>query len=301
MTTAYEPSRAAPLDDVMLAMDVVDTLRHQDSLVARELGEGEREADLLERLRKIYAAQGIEVPDRILHEGVAALREGRFAYTPPADSWSVRWARVYVRRGAYGRALLALLVVVAVVVVAYRAAVIAPREALVADLGRAQARVVEVAEVDAAVAQAEALGATGRAAMAARDLPTARTALADLEALVAELEAAYRLEIVARPNATTGVWRIPDANESARNYYLIVEAVDPDGRVIARPVRSEETGTTSTVRRWGVRVDEATFERVVADKQDDGIVQDYVFGEKRAGELEPTYRFATTGGAITSW
>ena len=301
MTTAFEPSRAAPLDDVMLAMDVVDTLRHQDSLVARELGEGEREADLIDRLRRLYATQGIEVPDRILHEGVAALREGRFAYTPPADSWSVRWARVYVRRAAYARALLALLVVVAVVVLAYRAVVVAPREALVADLGRAQARVVEVAEVDAAVERAEVLGASARAAVAARDLPTARTALAELEALVAELEVAYRLEIIARPNETTGVWRIPDANESARNYYLIVEAVDPDGRVLARPVRNEETGTTSVVRRWGMRVDEATFERVVADKQDDGIIQDYVFGEKRVGELEPTYRFATTGGAITSW
>ncbi len=301
MTTGFEPSRAAPLDDVMLAMDVVDTLRHQDTLVARELGEGEREAELLDRLRRLYAAQGIEVPDRILHEGVAALREGRFAYTPPADSWAVRWARVYVRRAAYGRALVALLVVVAVVVVAYRAVVVAPREALVADVVQAEARAVEVAEVDAAVVQAEALAATARAAVAARDLPAARTARDELEALVAELELAYRLEIVARPNETTGVWRIPDANESARNYYLIVEAVDADGRVLARPIRSEETGTTSVVRRWGLRVDEATFERVVADKLDDGIVQDYVFGEKPAGVLEPRYRFPTTGGAITSW
>jgi hypothetical protein len=300
-TTAFEPSRAAPLDDVMLAMDVVDTLRHQDALVARELGDGEREADLLERLRRLYANQGIEVPDRILAEGVAALREGRFAYAPPPDSWAVRWARVYVRRGAYGRGLLVLLVVAAVVVLGYRAVVVAPREALVADLARAQARVVEVATVDAAVVQAETLAATGRAALAGRDLPEARAAVADLEALVADLEVAYRIEIVARPNETTGVWRIPEANESARNYYLIVEAVDPDGRVLQRSVRSEETGTTSVVRRWGLRVDEATFERVVADKLDDGIVQDFVFGEKRAGELEPRYRFATTGGAITSW
>ena len=109
-TTSFEPSRAAPLDDVMLAMDVVDTLRHQESLVARELGDESRASDLLDRLRRVYAAQGIEVPDRILSEGVAALREGRFTYAPPADSWSVRWARAYVRRGAYGRALLALLV-----------------------------------------------------------------------------------------------------------------------------------------------------------------------------------------------
>lgn len=301
MTTAFEPSKGAPLDDVMLAMDVVDTLRHQAALVERELGDGDREADLLDRLRRLYAAQGIDVPDRILNEGVAALREGRFTYVPPADSWSVRWARVYVRRGRYLRALLVLLAVAAVVVLAYRAAVVAPREALVADLGRAEARVVEVARVDAAIARAEALGAAGRAAMAAGDAPNARAALADLEALLAELEVAYRLEIVARPNETTGFWRIPDANEAARNYYLVVEAVAPDGRVLARSIRSEETGATSTVRRWGLRVDEATFERVVADKLDDGIVQDNVFGEKRAGELDERYRFPTTGGAITSW
>ena len=117
---------------------------------------------------------------------------------------------------------------------------------------------------------------------------------------MAELELAYRLEIVARPNETTGVWRIPDANESARNYYLIVEAVDPDGRVLERAIRSEETGTTSTVRRWGLRVDEATFEQVVADKLDDGIVQS-TCSARSDGRLDVRYRFATTGGAITSW
>ena len=65
----------APLDDVMLAMDVVDTLRHEQNLVARELGATAREAELIERLRKIYHDQGIEVPDHILKEGVKALAE----------------------------------------------------------------------------------------------------------------------------------------------------------------------------------------------------------------------------------
>ena len=53
----------APLDDVMLAMDVVDTLRHEETLVTRELGAADREAQLIERLRKIYHDQGIEVPE----------------------------------------------------------------------------------------------------------------------------------------------------------------------------------------------------------------------------------------------
>src|SRR5690606_26118947 len=105
----------APLDDVMLAMDVVDTLRHEQKLVARELGASAREAQLIERLRKIYHDQGIEVPDRILAEGVKALEESRFTYTPPPDTFSTRLARLYVSRGRWGRPALiiaALLVLI---------------------------------------------------------------------------------------------------------------------------------------------------------------------------------------------
>ncbi|MDF1523133.1 MAG: DUF6384 family protein [Trueperaceae bacterium] len=295
------PAGAPPLDDVMLAMDVVDTLRHQEVLVERELATGETDTALLERLRRVYAAQGIDVPDRILADGVAALREGRFTYAPPADSWQVRLARAYVQRGRYGRALLVVLAVVAIAVVAYRATVVVPRETLAADVDRLQAQVVALARVPEAVTRAEAAAAAARAALADGDLAEARAAFDDLEALATQLQEAFTLEIVARPNETTGVWRIPDVNEAARNYYLIVEAIDPDGRVLQREVRSEETGATSLVRRWGLRVDEATFERVAADKLDDGILQDRVFGEKVAGELDVAYRFPTTGGAITSW
>ena len=46
--TAEAPGKAPhALDDVMLAMDVVDTLRHQEVLVARELDETRREAELI--------------------------------------------------------------------------------------------------------------------------------------------------------------------------------------------------------------------------------------------------------------
>ncbi|MGB5297749.1 MAG: DUF6384 family protein, partial [Thiogranum sp.] len=75
-----EPKPKQPLDDVMLAMDVVDTLRRRRRLVERELDAEGREQDLKQRLRKIYTAQGIEVPDHVLEEGVAALKEERFVY-----------------------------------------------------------------------------------------------------------------------------------------------------------------------------------------------------------------------------
>ena len=67
----------APLDEVMLAMDVVDTLRHRQDLVARELDSVGKEQQLIARLREIYHQQGIEVPDHILREGVAAIADSR--------------------------------------------------------------------------------------------------------------------------------------------------------------------------------------------------------------------------------
>jgi len=42
-------------------MDVVDTLRHETKLLERDLSVEDREAQLIERLREIYTAQGIEV------------------------------------------------------------------------------------------------------------------------------------------------------------------------------------------------------------------------------------------------
>ena len=107
------------LDDVMLAMDVVDTLRHREDLAARELDEDRREAALIERLRQIYRGQGIEVPDRVLADGVAALKESRFVYTPPKPSFAVSLAHLWVSRVRIARAVLAVLVAAGLIFVVY--------------------------------------------------------------------------------------------------------------------------------------------------------------------------------------
>ena len=81
------PGKPQTLDDVMIAMDVVDTLRHREDLVRRELNEEGREGELIARLRQIYHDQGIEVPDSVLADGVKALKDSRFVYTPPPARW----------------------------------------------------------------------------------------------------------------------------------------------------------------------------------------------------------------------
>ncbi len=317
---APPPARPQSLDELMLAMDVVDTLRHQENLATRELDETRREAQLIERLREIYRGQGIEVPDRVLHEGVAALKESRFVYTPPPPGLGTALAKIWVARDKVGKALMALIVAVPLGWAAYQFGVVRPAEQraeqarieaertrtefaerLPRALEAGYAEVVAEARDQKARERADAILAEGRGAIARRDAARAQQALADLESLRAQLRREYALRIVSRPGEATGVFRVPDRNRAARNYYVVVEAVTPDGRRLTLPVTSEEDGKTVEVDKWAVRVDRDVFEQVRRDKDDDGIVQRNRLGEKRRGYLDVEYLMPVLGGAITQW
>ena len=91
MSEAEKPPKIE-LNEIMLAMDVVDTLRHQQSLVDRELGTDDHDQALIAKVRKIYADQGLEVSDEVIASGVRALREERFTYSPPRKSFQLALA-----------------------------------------------------------------------------------------------------------------------------------------------------------------------------------------------------------------
>ena len=311
MSGAVATAKPQTLDELMLAMDVVDTIRHRDLIVERELGQGARDDALRNRLREIYKSQGIEVTDRVIDEGIKALKESRFVYTPPAPGLGRTLALMWVRRGRIIAWTSALLIGITALWGGYQYGVVAPAEraaetarlelaeTLPKSLAAAHAAVLAEARVDTARSQAEALLRDGQAALAANNPAGARTAIASLDALRTKLVQSYQLRIVA--DGTTGVYRIPDANENARNYYLIVEAIGPDGRGLTVPITSEENSRTSDVTSWGVRVSQETFEAVARDKRDNGIIENRILGEKLRGELDPRYRMNALGGAITSW
>ena len=296
---------AAELDEVMLAMDVVDTIRHRELIVERELNSEERREKLIERLKSLYAAQGLEVSDHVLAKGVEALEEDRFAYDPPESGFQTWLAHRYVNRGRWGKPLLAVLAIAVAVFVAWQLMVVRPEAARIAglplELQTSFETVIAAASTETAVERANDLLTSGSAALDRGDTDGAAEAIDGLRSLEVMLEQRYELHIVSRPGELSGVWRVPDANPSARNYYLIVEAIDDDGNVLSMPVRNEEDGKIYTVDKWGIRVDREIFERVAADKSDDGILQDYVLGTKERGTLQPDYRVPTTGAAIVSW
>lgn len=304
---------SAPLDDVMLAMDVVDSLRHADRLVERELGAEERDRELKERLRRLYAAQGIDVPEHILDEGVNALREDRFVYKPRAGGMGRSLALLWVRRGRILKAAAIVLGLAGAGGAAWYFGVQLPEEQRIAaeqrdledvlpqQVQRERERILAIAKEDKAKAEAQALAADAEAALAAADAAGVRAKLGELAALRQRLEQHYVLRIVSRPGQQSGVWRVPRLNPQARNYYILVEAVDDKGRPVALTLTSQEDNRTADTSTFGIRVDERTFERVRADKQDDGIIQNNRFGEKQAGFLEPRYNFPTPGGVILDW
>jgi hypothetical protein len=94
---------------------------------------------------------------------------------------------------------------------------------------------------------------------------------------------------------------VPDINPDATNYYLIVQAISPDGKVLTMPITNEETGKTENVDIWGVRVPESTYRTVEADKRDDGIIERTTLGLKEYGFLDPDYVLPVQGGAVTKW
>lgn len=311
MSTA--PAEAAPLDDVMLAMDVVDTLRHNQDLVTRELSVADREKQLIDKLREIYRQQGIEVSDQILKEGVNALNESRFVYTPPKPGLGTTLARLYVARKRWLPAVATLIVFLAVGFGGYFFAY-KPFEQSQIEAAQRQLQVELPAQMDAvydtifeetkvqqAANQADELRIRGKAYAKEGDKADAEKALAEMVAIRDTLRQVYSVKVVNRQDVRSGFWRIPDSNTEATNYYLVVEALDDDGNALKLPILNEESGKTEVVDIWGVRVPESVYRTVEADKRDDGIIQGNIVGLKQYGFLDVDYAVPVLGGAVTKW
>src|SRR5262245_4462152 len=219
--TASPPATgaSAKLDDVMLAMDVVDTLRHRERLVEQELNEELKDEQLIERLRTLYKGQGIEVPESVIAQGVKALKESRFVYTPAPPSFGRTLATLWAKRASYGKMFAGALAALAILIGLYHFGVVRPRqqaaetarveltETLPRQLAAAHQSVTAEAQVATARQRADALLAQGRAALDRGNAAEGRAAVTELDHLAALLRQEYALRIAGRPQDQTGFFR----------------------------------------------------------------------------------------------
>jgi hypothetical protein len=297
--------KPAPLEDIIAAMDVVDTLRHQRGIAAREMDSQGRQERLLERLKKMYTAQGIDVPDHVLQEGIDALEQERFEYQPVTRDWRTKISSMWVSRNRWGKPVGFLVVLASLFTGIYVVTDVLPGRALRSELPKSIRMTMEsiekIANDNVVVEQAKFQAQNAATALSDDDLDRAQKIEQNLKKIDQGLKTVYSVIVISRQGEDSGVWRIPDINEASRNYYLIVEAVDDENNVKQLEILNEETNKRSMAKTWGIRVSEETFFKIAADKKDDGIIQGNKVGEKRLGDLAPTFSIPTTGGTITDW
>lgn len=167
------------------------------------------------------------------------------------------------------------------------------------------ASIIAIAKEEEAKEKAKKFYGEAKELTVAADVPELSRAVSQLQDLNSILNAEYTLSIVNRSGAKSGIDRYYTDSRGKRvsGYYLIVEAVDFDGRAMHMNIRNEENGQTERVAIWGERVSQDVYERVKEDKLDNGIINNNVIAKKRRGYLneDMIMKGVTKQGQITEW
>ncbi len=299
----HHSQRSLAPREMLRVMDAARVI-HERKAALDEREAFDREATIRE-IQLMYEELGDLVDARTIEKALDAHLSRRYAFEPAPPGLRRRLALLYIARGWIAKRVL-LPAAAAVVVVWGGVEFVEARgqrmqeaaqvrlATLEADVGRLHGAVLAAAVEDLARERAEDLSRVARSQIAAGDDRGLADTRRRYEELRTILTAEYRIVV------TGGVWRYSTQIRNTRNNYLVVQALDSDGRPVEVPVRSEEDGSTRTVAEWGERVPREVYDRVAADKQDNGIIDDEAFGFKPRGYVTAERRHADIG-QITEW
>ena len=297
------------LQDVMRAMDTIDELRHANRLVERAMQAGDRKSQLIDRLRDIYAEQGVDVSDTVIEQGVAALDAQRFTYRRSGGSWQRLIARIYIQRSRWWKPLtLAMLAAVALWWTAGLQRQLPMRTApsmLGVELRKQYVQAVSAADWAADGMQymnrIDALNHEGKTALDRGDHQGASQALQKLERLNDHVNATYRLQIVLEPDQPFVVTRPGPALGVPPAYYLLVEPVNNLGWPVEVDVFSQDTGQRERVMRYGQQISAELAQRLEAEFAANGRPASRTVGHKQSGAFAPRFDIDVQRRVITQW
>lgn len=164
----------------------------------------------------------------------------------------------------------------------------------------------EMAIDDVARASVDQVVKLGRLHHEQQNLDRLKAARSELDEVATRLAEEYTVTIVDRLGEKSGFERLYNGRVSG--YYLVVEALDRNGRALSRSIVNTETKSRDTVKKWGEEVEQDVWERIVADKQKDGVVDENVVAKKVRGTMSEEFvlddgrgRPIPKGRRVTRW
>ncbi|MFO1054482.1 MAG: DUF6384 family protein [Planctomycetota bacterium] len=293
--------------ELLRIMDVATALRRERERAERELAIDETKDKLRERLRAAARESGDPVSDAEIETAIAQYFRAQFEFADPKPGWRRLVALSWIHRG---RVAVVTGVIVAAIV-GLRMLVFAPgaplssagrvqraTEAAHAPLSAAVDRLRSLAKGDEARAAVDQIAARAASTYAKQDVSGMESVKEDADALAAILALDYVIRVISRPGEHSGIdaYYEDAAGKRVSGYYLVVEAFD-GRRVLPMSIADAELQKVMTVRKWGEQVPKAVYDRIAADKQADGIVDDAVFARKTRGTLHEVVEMKGEDGA----
>lgn len=303
------------LNEMLQILDAASTLRKERTKASLALEDHETKRMLRDRLLEAARVSGDRVTDAEVEAAIERYYATLHAFEPAETGWATWVAHLYIRRGRIAAIGGGILVWVGLVWWLFLSgsgpfsssgrearALRSAMESVVSSHTELTALAIDPgvdAQLDQTLRRARELEE-------ARSVDELQQLEADLNELGQQLRREFRLMVVSEPGEFSAVIR--DFDGELSGHYLIVEAEGPDGKPVRLPVRSAEFDRVRIVSRWGEWVPEAVYDRILADKRADGIVDERLVAEKERGRLELQVRLLGADGTpvelrrqITEW
>ncbi len=285
------------LHEMLQVMDVARTLRKEQQTVEQEFNREETVELLREKLLASAEITGDMVTPEEVDAAINLYFDNLHTFREPAPGVSTVLAHVYIWRRRIASALCLLLCIGLLGWWLFFASTGPFSKASrthraiathMPEIERASASIRTVSRQPDVTAQVERLEQEANIARDAGDI----NRLAELQQRLTQLEARlleeYEVRIVSGAGEQSGVDRYLTDSDGTRTSgdYVIVQAKAPDGEVLSRTIQNAETGREERVTVWAERVPAAVYNRIKADKQEDGILNETLFALKRRGDTD---------------
>lgn len=311
-----KPKQNLTIAETLRVLDVARQVRQERETAEQALQRGDLRREIKRKLAESAKITGDDITEEEIDAAIDQYFENLHAFKHPP--WGIRTflAHMYVLRRRVAAALFAAGAILCVIWFLFLSAW-GPFNASAVARRAAEQRLEQAETIrDQIVVVSKAPTVTddanrlfGELQAGETDADTAEKTLAKMKRLLERLNENFELHVLSGTDEESGFERsFTDENGTrSAGYYLVVEARDADGEPMTRKIRNSETGIEKEVARWAQRVPKAVFDRLVADKKEDGVLNETLFATKRLGELDSQIVLSgleaasSTSAQLTEW